>query len=192
MANFLSYTGLLFAVSGIIISDRTWILSVLFLMAAGICDLFDGYIARNYSNHNGAIGKQLDSLIDVVSFGILPVVILISIDDNLFINIPISFIYLGCAVWRLALFNAIPSERTYFTGFPVTFVSLILPVTLLLYFIVKNENSIWIIRIIILILSILFVSKVKFKKPRSIGYIIYSGIGLLLIIVWTGIYVKHQ
>jgi CDP-diacylglycerol--serine O-phosphatidyltransferase len=192
MANFISFTGLFFAVSGIVIAGRVWTLSILFLMAAGICDLFDGYIARRINSQNNTTGKQIDSLIDVVSFGLLPVAIFISIDTNLIIGILISFIYLGCAVWRLALFNATASERSYFTGFPVTFVSLVLPVVLIFFFIIQGKLIIWILRSVMLILSILFVSKVKFKKPRGIGYVIYSGTGLLLIIVWTVIFLKYR
>ena len=191
MANFISFTGLFFAVSGIIIAERDWILSIFFLMAAGICDLFDGYIARKFNSQNNDMGKHIDSLIDIVSFGALPVAILISLDSNVMINILISFIYLGCAVWRLALFNTIPSEKSYFIGFPVTFVSLLLPLILILHYFIKHEISIWIVRFAILVLSILFVSKVKFKKAKGVFYIIYTGIGLLLTIIWIVIYIKR-
>ena len=189
MANLVSFTGLLFALTGIILAEKDLILSILFLMAAGICDLFDGFLARKI-NQNNAIGKQIDSLIDVVSFGVFPAVILISLDGNVIINFLISFIFLSCAVWRLALFNNIPSERNYFTGFPVTFVSLILPIVLIFYFLIKHEISIWIVRLTILILALLFISKVKFKKPKGMFYFIYTGIGVLLSIIWIGIYLK--
>jgi len=78
MANVVTFTGLFFAVLGMVMAETQWMLSILGLMGAGICDLFDGPIARRSKNHNFVVGKELDTLIDMISFGILPIIILIS------------------------------------------------------------------------------------------------------------------
>ncbi len=165
-------------------------LSILCLIAAGICDLFDGYVARKINVHNSAIGKELDSLIDVVSFGILPVFILINLGGNIIIDTLITLIYVSCAIWRLAVFNTLPSEKKYFMGIPVTFVSLFLPLILISYFFLGLQIVVWITRASMVLLAFLFVSKIKFKKPKGIFYIIYVTIGILLIILWSRFYIK--
>ncbi len=86
--------------------------------ASLLCDLFDGYFARKLSVAN-EMGKELDSLADTISFGIVPGALIAKI-GFLFSN-PIFFIgfliTLG-SVYRLARFNVEKSELNYFIGLP--------------------------------------------------------------------------
>ena len=79
-----------------------------------LLDFFDGFVAR-LLNATSAIGGQLDSLADVVSFGVVPGFILFSvIDSSLFrffaFSIPLA------AAYRLAKFNIDEEQTTYFKG----------------------------------------------------------------------------
>ena len=92
-----------------------------------ILDFLDGYIARKL-NAKSEIGLHLDSLADMISFGLVPGIILY----NLFLNAPSSsvgsisssfipfmgFLITLCSAYRLAKFNTLKSNSKYFKGLP--------------------------------------------------------------------------
>jgi CDP-diacylglycerol--serine O-phosphatidyltransferase len=87
-----------------------------FIFAAAIADFFDGMAARALKVHSD-IGKELDSLADVVSFGVAPGMILFQLINNP----PYSWIALMIPVFaaiRLAKFNIDTRQTTYFIGLP--------------------------------------------------------------------------
>ena len=101
----------------------------LFIGLAAVVDFLDGFIAR-WMNATSAIGAQLDSLADVVSFGVAPSLIVYQFlrlsfaqqDNGLNVNfiflLPAFFI--ACAgAYRLARFNVDETKRTYFKGLPI-------------------------------------------------------------------------
>ena len=69
--------------------------SLVFLILAGICDMFDGKVARkcNRTNEEKEFGIQIDSLADTVNFVVLPVVLMLSLGMTSIIEI-IVYIYL--------------------------------------------------------------------------------------------------
>jgi len=95
---------------------------VFLLFVAGFLDLLDGAVARALKV-SGEMGKQLDSLADVVSFGLAPSVIIFSMLES---ELPVSFqwvkylafINVACAAWRLAKFNISTDQTNDFTGMP--------------------------------------------------------------------------
>ncbi len=98
-------------------------LSMLMMFIAGICDFFDGYIAR-LMGLCSEFGRELDSLSDVVSFGVAPAVLIyeraLQLPFNWWGIIPVGF-YVCCAAGRLARFNVISSSgrKPYFVGMPI-------------------------------------------------------------------------
>jgi CDP-diacylglycerol---serine O-phosphatidyltransferase len=96
-----------------------WACYLIFL--AAILDFFDGMIAR-LVGADSAMGRELDSLADVVSFGLVPSVIalyssLIIYNYNPAISL-LPFLLVIGAAWRLARFNTDPSQSEYFKGLP--------------------------------------------------------------------------
>jgi len=95
---------------------------VFLLFVAGFLDLLDGAVARALKV-SGEMGKQLDSLADVVSFGLAPSVIIFSMLES---ELPfewqwvkhLAFINVACAAWRLAKFNISTDQTNDFTGMP--------------------------------------------------------------------------
>ncbi|TYS44351.1 CDP-diacylglycerol--serine O-phosphatidyltransferase [Bacillus infantis] len=95
-------------------------LSLLLIFIAALADRFDGMLARKL-NIESELGKQLDSMSDIISFGVAPALLIYQ--SILFdFGAPGSFFtvfYIACGAFRLARFNI--SENTgYFTGLPIT------------------------------------------------------------------------
>ncbi len=87
----------------------------LFLVCV-LCDGLDGYVARKTSTA-GALGLFLDSLVDIVAFGVAPVVLAACFLRARGAQLPLwaGFLYLSCIALRLSRFN-IQEDKTYFTG----------------------------------------------------------------------------
>jgi len=166
------------------IPEKIWMAS-LFIGIAAIVDFFDGFIARMFSA-SSEMGKQLDSLADVVSFGVAPAMILYQFlrlgfagqEDGLNISLvwlfP-AFILPMAAAYRLARFNLDNSQQYGFKGVPVPAVGLLVASFPLIYWF--NDTALvnrvllnpWIMYALIAILSWLMISTLplialKFKN----------------------------
>lgn len=104
------------------------------LVAAGVFDRFDGLIARRTGTES-EFGRELDSLADVISFGVAPAVIAYTWGLHLVPKIGwgVAFLYLMCGSLRLARFNvqSASSDRRFFTGLPIPLAAGV-PVTFIL------------------------------------------------------------
>lgn len=94
--------------------------SLLLIFVAALADRFDGMIARKF-NIESELGKQLDSMSDIISFGVAPALL---IYQAVLINFGapgmfFTVLYIGCGAFRLAKFN-ITESNGYFTGLPIT------------------------------------------------------------------------
>ena len=187
----LTYVGLILSTLGImfVIAKIDIKYVMICLMLAGICDLFDGTVARRCkrTKEEKEFGIELDSLVDVMSFIALPIVILSKINKS-FIYLPIAIIYVIFAVARLAYFNikTADSEKAIksYIGLPVTYAALIFPLVFLLFYLLKNNTFIILYNIINLIVAILFILKINVPKPRLVSSLIL----LLTAIIVTIIY----
>jgi CDP-diacylglycerol---serine O-phosphatidyltransferase len=156
-----------------------------FIFAAAVIDFLDGFVAR-LLNATSEIGKQLDSLSDVVSFGVAPAIIIYQLlrisfikdeggmDTSLVWLLP-AFIIACAGAYRLARFN-IDTEQSYgFKGVPIPAAGLLIASFPLILHYGNNIINVsdwltnkWVLYVIILIVSWLMVSKLplmalKFK-----------------------------
>jgi CDP-diacylglycerol--serine O-phosphatidyltransferase len=139
------------------------ILSVVF-------DGFDGEIARK-NPVPSEFGKELDSLVDVISFGIAPAILgYIFVYRNFYLAATLSlFIYLLASVMRLAKYNITPKEElaNYFFGLPTTVSGGVLASFILIYRKGKDlsplpESIHTIFLLLVLLLALLMVSRVRY------------------------------
>lgn len=132
------------------VPEKIWIAS-LFIGLAAVIDFLDGFVAR-LMNAGSEMGKQLDSLSDLVSFGVAPGMIIyqflrLSIahgEDGVeasFLWLLPAFIIPGAAAWRLARFNLDNSQAYSFKGMPVPTVGLFFASLPLIYW---NVNEAWV------------------------------------------------
>lgn len=185
----LTYIGITLAVCGIIFSFLGNISNAMIcLIFSGICDLFDGKIARlcKRDEQEKEFGKQIDSLADVFLFLALPCVLGVELLKALPLYFNIVFvIYVICGVIRLAWFNILASsdhQVKYFIGMPVAYIALVLPIIYSVGLIFKFNLSL-VYFFIYLLFAILFIINVKISKPKGIWYIIFFILAIIVTIV---------
>ena len=188
----LTYIGVAAAFAGIAFTVETMLApAMIALAAAGICDLFDGVIARRCKRDETEkeFGVQIDSLADVVGFLALPAVLGMRLADGIgIVKYPLLFCYVLCGIIRLAWFNtsaATEGVLTHYDGLPVTYAALILPVTyaVLGFFPEFNAALIWAAEYAVI--AVMFILKVKIVKPRGVWYIIFGvlAVGIITLIL---------
>ena len=135
----LTYLGMLSGFSGVlfIVNGNLWG-AVVCLMISGVCDMFDGKVASTKKERTRSekhFGIQIDSLSDLVCFGVLPALIVYSLGGGRVTTV-ICEVYVLCALIRLAWFNVDEESRQDFDtgrrkvylGLPVTSSAAIFPV----------------------------------------------------------------
>lgn len=180
-------------------------MALLFIIIAAVFDFFDGFAARllkAYSN----IGKELDSLADMVSFGLAPGLIIYSYLTTLHFEIPVIGDYIAFLAFlipifsalRLAKFNVDERQTSSFIGLPVPanalFWGSFIP-SLQLH--AQNDYIQYIVLLLIFLFSYLMISELpmfslKFKNYRLKGnepqYILICTAIVSFILLWiTGI-----
>ena len=199
----LTYCGMLFAFYGIlqVLSQSYWE-AVFCMMLAGICDMFDGAVAatkiRNDSEKR--FGIQIDSLSDLISFGVFPGIFIYIISDKSALIGLIASVYVLCALIRLAYFNVLEEERQRrstekrksYLGIPVTSIAVLLPIVYLLYD-CRVCKSVICFPILLSFMGAGFLAPVEIKKPGLLGKIgiiilgILETLGMIFFMGWDAI-----
>lgn len=162
--------------------------AMLCLMLAGLLDAFDGRIARtkkDRTEQEKRFGIQIDSLNDLVCFGVLPAAIGWSTGcQRLWFLATMSFFTL-CALIRLAYFNVTEEERQdktnenrrYYLGLPVTSSAFVMPFFYLLALYAGRSAAI-LYAIGAFLLGVLYISPLRIKKVGLRGVALLSAVGL--------------
>ena len=192
-----------------------------FLLLSGLCDAFDGRVARTKKARTPAekaFGIQIDSLSDLVAFGVLPTCIgaaLIRTSPMIraaladpaapwqvhvgrFLLHAVLVLYTLAAMIRLAYYNITEEERqqtetgarSHFLGLPVTSAALIFPFILLLQFLTRADITLAYIAAALLT-GVLFLIPFRVKKPGLRGILIMVGVGaleFLLLLLWKTLF----
>ncbi|MBK8607036.1 MAG: CDP-diacylglycerol--serine O-phosphatidyltransferase [Chitinophagaceae bacterium] len=180
------------------IPEKIWMAS-LFIGLAAVVDFLDGFVARLF-NASSEMGKQLDSLADVVSFGVAPGMIIYQflrlsfaqeeggIDTSVLWLLP-AFILPCAAAWRLARFNLDNSQSFSFKGMPVPAVGIFVASLPLIYW---NVNEAWIQELLlnkwflfalVAVLSWLMVSNLPLMALKFKDYSIKNNLPKLLLLI---------
>lgn len=185
----LTYLGLVCACSGIFeVFHGRWQAALLWLMAAGVCDTFDGAVAktRERTPAEKAFGIQIDSLSDLVSFGVLPALFVYALTGRQKVAAYAATWYILAALIRLAYFNVLESQRqqehperkSSFLGMPVTMVCVFLPVVYILYDNHLIRNTIW-FPLFLIVTGVGFLTPVEIKKPDAVGKAVLIAVGVV-------------
>lgn len=206
----LTYLSLLSAGTGIVVSlggHGHPFLGIFFLLFCGLCDAFDGKVAstkKNRSDTERKFGIQIDSLSDLIAFGVLPACIgaafirvsfafsnLLNVNSGNWYSIllrvlifGILILYILTAMIRLAYFNVTEEERQstekgsrkFYLGLPVTSASLIFPSVALFQYLFPADLT-WLYIVAVIVTGILFITPFKLKKLGLKGILGLVGIG---------------
>lgn len=144
----------------LILNGFTCLAPILILIAA-VADGVDGHVARKFSSSE--MGSNLDSLADVISFGVAPVIIMFSAEPR-YLILPALAFYFICGILRLARFNTMHKELSSFKGLPITAGGIIMSSYLLM---AEQFLNAYIAALISLILGILMISDLPYMKVRN-------------------------
>lgn len=165
--------------------------AVLMLFMSMVCDMFDGKIARSTPNRGPRqqfFGVQLDSLCDVISFGVTPCFIAFSFGFNGVADVLIYIMFVCCGAIRLAYFNTLANENPgktmkYYRGIPIPVSCFVMTVLILLTTFIPANVTVWLFRLVLFVLGLGFIANIRIKKPAVNKLLILAGIQVLLIII---------
>ncbi len=191
LANCVTLAGLLFSITACFLSANGNIkLAIFLLFLAGVCDMFDGRLARmkkNRTDDEKFYGIQIDSLCDVVSFGVTPCFIAFSFGFNGIIDVIIYGLFIICGATRLAYFNTLArkSDKAVksFRGIPIPVSTFVLTVLFVLTTFLSPNISVWFFRIFMFLLAIGYVLNIKIPKPSIKTGMAFIAVEILLIFV---------
>lgn len=207
----LTYMSLVSASCGIVISlsgEGHPYIGMFFMLFSGLCDAFDGKVARlkkDRSETQCKFGIQIDSLSDIVAFGVLPTCIgaALVFRSEVFnfgstgwslafaiICYTIMAMYVLAALIRLAYFNVTEEERQkaesgvrkYYLGLPVTSGSIIFPAILVVLYICDKFFAMdltYLYFAVMLVTAIAFITKFQLRKPGLRAILAMVGIGVV-------------
>lgn len=183
----LTYISFASALCGMVSASRGDLRGAIFcLMFSGFCDLFDGVVARTKKDRTAEqknFGIQIDSLSDLVAFGVLPATIFYFYGVQSVLGIVILVVYVLCGLIRLAFFNVLETKRQSdpgesacvkaFRGMPITFSAIITPAVCLVASFLPREVSVWIYHITPAAMAFLFVF--DFRVPKlDVGSLLFK------------------
>jgi CDP-diacylglycerol--serine O-phosphatidyltransferase len=189
-ANLLSLAGLSAAVlSALLAANGRVRFAIVALSVSGLCDLFDGALARRLDRSPQAkqFGAALDLVVDGCSFGIAPAVLLNGVGLRSAPEIALLVAFVCCAAWRLAYFETVglvlEQDVRYYHGLPTTFVALIVPLACLAGF--YGEAP---LRVAAALaaggLALAMVSPVRIPKPTGRVLLAFPVIGVIFILTF--------
>ena len=185
---YLTYMNFISGILGIICAttgnEKSIFYAIILLMFAGICDMFDGKVARTKKKRTVEerhFGVQLDSLADVVSFGVLPAII------GYKLGAPMILVALFpiAGLIRLAWFNVLEITRNStepvkaYTGLPITTSAMVFPFIYMLKDILGSYFQMTYI-IMMAVVGVLFILKIKIKKPDTKVMLAVVIVGILM------------
>jgi CDP-diacylglycerol--serine O-phosphatidyltransferase len=171
--NTLTSLNLLSGAIGIVAVFEGWAApAAYFVWIACVFDFFDGFTARALKV-SSPIGKELDSLADVISFGMLPAVIMYSmmkpVVDDYYSFLAFSIVVFSAI--RLAVFNVDETQRESFRGLPTPANALLITaLPLQSGWMADILSNSWVLVIIILVSSWLLVSPIELFALKFKNY----------------------
>jgi len=136
--------------------------AVLLIGLGLICDFLDGYCARKL-NAASALGKELDSLADLVTFGIAPAVLIYvsSLHEVRVFGAVCCMVYVCCCALRLARFNVSQSGLSGFVGMPTPLAAVLVLIGVSLGFSAPVAD------VFVLVIAALMVSRLAFPAFKK-------------------------
>jgi CDP-diacylglycerol--serine O-phosphatidyltransferase len=142
---------------------QDYLLAAQLVLTASILDSLDGTLARQWGVST-ALGAQLDSLADLVAFGVAPALLVVTayFADTPMLAAMLASAFAIAGAYRLARFNT-EDKSSFFSGMPITAAGSILTCISLLPF---GPNRYWLVPIV-LVLALVMASKVPYYGGKG-------------------------
>ena len=182
------------------IPEKIWMAS-LFIAIAAVVDFLDGFVARLF-NASSQMGKQLDSLADLVTFGVAPSMIIYQFlrmsfaREELGINVSIlwlapALLIAGAGAYRLARFNLDTTQAYGFKGVPIPAAGLLIASFPVIYWNTGSEILIdimlnkWVLYLFIIVISGLMISKLPLMALKFKDSSVKSNLPKIILVVFS-------
>lgn len=174
----MTYISLLVSMGGMMLSvNGCYKLAVTCLALSGLCDMFDGKIARtkkDRTDEEKKFGIQIDSLCDMICFGVAPAILCYQMGMKGIPGITILMFYVLAGLIRLAYFNVVEEKRQeetdenrkYYQGLPITTAAIVFPLVMLIAPTLPADFMI-ILHTTVLLIGLLFITNFKLRKPKN-------------------------
>ena len=174
---YISFTSSIIGIFCAVTGHPKW--AVFCLALSGLCDMFDGKIARTKKNRTEdekQFGIQIDSLCDVVCFGVFPIVLCYELGMRRIYSMAILVLYGLAGVIRLGYFNVMETKRQqetsenrkYYQGLPITSMAVIMPLLFVAsVFFPGFRYFVGLLHVAMLIVGFLFIFNFRFRKPTN-------------------------
>lgn len=186
-----TYLGLISGVYGVFFAfGGKPTIAILCLLFSGFLDMFDGKIAatKERTEDEKRFGVQIDSLSDLICFGVLPAAIGYGLGLTEWWYIPVACLYVLAALIRLAYFNVAEENRQketterrhQYNGMPVTLVSGFLPLLCCFRSLIGTAFPYVYLGVLCCCGILFLLAKLKVKKTGTKGLLVVAGIGTLI------------
>ncbi len=196
----LTYISFISAVAGIFSASTMnlrW--AIFFLAFSGLCDMFDGKIARTKKNRTDDeknFGIQIDSLCDIVCFGVLPIVICYKLGMDQIWSMAILALYGLAGLIRLGYFNVMEAKRQaeeggarkYYQGLPITSMAIALPLLFVVSPLFPSHMAFVVsLHVVVLLVGFLFILNFRLRKPsvKEVLFIVAAVTLAVLVILFA-------
>lgn len=180
-ANSLTLMGLILGFVAVVFAwNQSYELAAICIIFSGLVDLFDGVVARNITRTDlqKNVGQQLDSLVDLCSFGFAPAAFAYSYGLRDPGSIAILVIYLCANALRLAYFNCTglsqAENQEFFTGLPVTYAALFIPLAFTTSLVMSEDVTAIALRFTYAALAVAMLGNFKMLKLKGVWYSIFA------------------
>ena len=182
----LTYMGAFSAMTGmaLLLSGGKLATVMILLVLAGVCDMFDGAVARRFkrTEQEKQFGIQLDSLADTVSFVAFPATILMKVCGVSPLTVVIACFYVFAGIMRLGWFNVTTEEnKGVYLGLPVTLSAAIFPMSYLILQLVASSVLPIALPVIFAVVGLLFILNFRLKKPGMKMLILAAFVAVALV-----------
>lgn len=176
--------------SALLSINHNFYLAAIFMIFSLLFDSADGLVARKTNRIDEyGFGKNIDSLSDIVSFGIAPAIFLyaFSLANASYLIVPtiiVSLFIVICGVLRLTRYNVISDKVEGFIGFPIPGIAIVIA-----SFYISGLFNIYVALILAVIISIAMICNKSYDKFNNLYLLVLNGICLLCIILQVPLYI---
>lgn len=190
----LTYISLLLSVLGMFLAiDGQTMAALICLLFCGVFDMFDGKVARTKKNRTAEekrFGIQIDSLCDVVCFGVFPAVLGYALGAESWWQMAVGALFVLCGVIRLAYFNvteelrqnSTDKKRDSYIGLPITSSAILAPL-LVSFAPLLGDALPYAYTALLTLLGLCYIMPLSIKKPGLWGSLAIISAGLALAVI---------